>query len=154
MAQGQPGAKPGMDQMAMAGMGMGMMGQMGMGMMGMGQMGMGMGMMGQMGMGMGQMGMGMMGMGMMGMGENAQQGMNMGMGEGDPKGSEKLKNASSTANNATGDGSFIKMRNKDRGAVQQTSDTQFPAEFRELIKQYNINIKNGKPAGAPPAPGK
>ena len=46
------------------------------------------------------------------------------------------------------------MRNKDRDKVQQTSDTQFPAEFRELIKQYNINIKNGKPAGTPPAPGK
>src|SRR5262249_41655144 len=152
--QGMPGAKPGMDQMAMAGMGMmGMMGQ-GMGMMGqgMGMMGMGMGM-GKMGMGMG-MGMGMMGMGMMGMGNDAQQEMNMGMGEGDMKGGEKLKNATSTGNNATGDGAFIKMRNKDRDKVQQTSDTQFPAEFRELIKQYNINIKNGKPAGTAPAPGK
>jgi len=117
MAQGMPGAQPGMGQMAMAGMGMqpGMMG---------------------MGMGMGQP-------------------MNMGMSEGDMNGGDKLKNAPSSANNATGDGGFIKMRSKDRDKVQQTSDTQFPAEFRELIKQYNINIKNGKPAGtAPPAPGK
>ena len=160
MMQGMMGAQPGMGQMAMAGMGMmGMgMGQMGMGMMGMGmgQMGMGMGMMGmgmgQMGMGTGMEGMGMgMGMGMMGMGMGmAQQGMNMGMSEGDMNGGEKLKNANSTGNNATGDGNFIKLRNKDRDKVQQTSDTQFPAEFRELIKQYNINIKNGKPATSPP----
>jgi hypothetical protein len=74
----------------------------------------------------------------------------MGMGEGDMKGGEKLKNANSTGNNATGDGSFIKMRNKDRDKVQQTGDTQFPAEFRELIKQYNINIKNGKAPGTAP----
>jgi hypothetical protein len=83
----------------------------------------------------------------MGMGNNAQQGKNMGMGEGDMQGGEKLNKSGSTGNGANGDGSFIKMRNKDREKVQQTSDTQFPAEFRELIKQYNINIKNGKPAG-------
>ena len=78
----------------------------------------------------------------------------MGMGEGDMMGSDKLKNTGSSGNNATGDGSFIKMRNKDRDKVQQTSDTQFPTEFRELIKQYNINIKNGKPSNTPPTPGK
>jgi hypothetical protein len=152
MAQGQPGAQPGMGQMAMAGMGMmGMgMGQMGMGMgMGMAQaMGMGQGM--GMGMGMGQMGMGMG----MGMGNNAQQAQNRGMGEGDMQGGEKLKNVGSSGNAATGDGSFIKMRGKERDKVQQAGGTQFPAEFRELIKQYNINIKNGKPSNTPPAPGK
>ena len=150
MAQGMPGAQPGMGQMAMAGMGM--QGMMGMGMgMGMGmQPGMGMGMGMQPGMGMG-MGMGMQ-PGMMGMGMG--QPMNMGMSEGDMNGGEKLKNAPSSANNATGDGSFVKMRNKDRDKVQQTSDTQFPAEFRELIKQYNINIKNGKPSGTTAGAGK
>jgi len=107
-------------------------------------------MMGQgMGMGMGQMGMGMGMMGM-GMGNNAQQGMNMGMGEGDMQGAEKLKNAGSSGTAATGDGKFINLRNKERDKVQQGSDTQFPAEFRELIKQYNVNIKNAKPAA--PAP--
>ncbi len=134
MAQGMPGAQPGMGQMAMAGTGM----QPGMGM------GMAMGM--QPGMGMG-MGMGMQpGMGM-GMGTP----MNMGTSEGDMYGTEKLKNSASSGTTATGDGAFIKMRSKDRDKVQQTSDTQFPAEFRELIKQYNINIKNAKPAA--PAPG-
>jgi hypothetical protein len=88
------------------------------------------------------------------MGSNAQQGMNMGMGEGDMAGGEKLKNVGSTGNDINGDGSFIKMRSKERDKVQQATDSQFPAEFRELIKQYNINIKNGKPAPTPPAPGK
>ncbi len=136
-------------------MGMGMMGPMGQGM-GMAQgMGQGMGMAQGMGMGMGMaQGMGQ-GMGMaQGMGSNAQQGMNMGMGEGDMAGGEKLKNVGSTGNDTNGDGSFIKMRSKERDKVQQATDSQFPAEFRELIKQYNINIKNGKPAPTPPAPGK
>jgi hypothetical protein len=80
--------------------------------------------------------------------------MNMGMSEGDMNGGDKLKNVGSSGNNASGDGAFIKMRNKDRDKVQQATDTQFPAEFRELIKQYNINIKNGKPAGTPGPGGK
>ncbi|QJW92727.1 hypothetical protein [Frigoriglobus tundricola] len=124
MAQGMPGAQPGMGQTAMAGTGM--------------QPGMGMGM--QPGTGT-QPGMGM------GMGPP----MNAGTSEGDMNGTEKLKNAASSGTAATGDGAFIKMRSKDRDKVQQTGDTQFPAEFRELIKQYNINIKNAKPAA--PAPG-
>ena len=41
------------------------------------------------------------------------------MGEGDTKGSEKLKNAGSSANNATGDGTFINLRKKERDKVQQ-----------------------------------
>jgi hypothetical protein len=155
MAQAQQAGMMGMGQMGQ-GMGMGQMGQMGQGMGQQGQ-GMGMGQMGQMGQGMGQqgqgMGMGQMGQGM-GMGSNAQQGMNMGMGEGDMAGGEKLKNVGSTGNDINGDGSFIKMRSKERDKVQQATDSQFPAEFRELIKQYNINIKNGKPAPTPPAPGK
>ena len=61
-------------------------------------------------------------------------------------GGDKLKNAASSGNNATGDGSFINLRNKERDKVQQGADAQFPAEFRELIKQYNVNVKNAKPA--------
>jgi len=118
------------------GMGMGMGMQPGMGM------GMGMGMQPGMGMGMGmQPGMGQMGM-QMGPGG---QPMNQGMSEGDMNGTDKLKNAGSSGNNATGDGTFINLRNKDRDKVQQGTDAQFPAEFRELIKQYNVNIKNAKP---------
>jgi len=98
-----------------------------------------------MGMGMGQ-GMGM-GMGM-GMGT---QGMNMGMSEGDMNGTDKLKNAGSTGTVATGDGTFINLRKKEREKVQQGTDTQFPAEFRELIKQYNVDIKNAKPTTPAPA---
>jgi hypothetical protein len=84
------------------------------------------------------------------MGKNGQEGKNMGMGQGDMEGGEKLNKSGSTGTGATGDGAFIKLRNKDRDKVQQTADSQFPAEFRELIKQYNINIKNGKPAVTPP----
>ena len=91
-----------------------------------------------------------MGMGM-GMGM-ANQGMNQGMSEGDMNGGDKLKNAGSTGTVATGDGTFINLRKKERDKVQQGSDAQFPAEFRELIKQYNVNIKNAKPGT--PAPGK
>jgi hypothetical protein len=132
------------------GMGMGQQGMgMGMGMaqgMGMGQgMGMAQGMAQGMGQGMG-MGMGQPGQTGMGMGQNAQQATNEGMSEGDPMGGEKLKNSRSSANNASGDGSFIHLRKKEREKVQQGADAQFPAEFRELIKQYNVNVKNAKPA--------
>lgn len=94
------------------------------------------------------MGMGMnegMGMGQ-GMGKsNASQPMNQGMSEGDMAGTEKLKKTSSSGVQATGDGTFINLRKKERENVQQITDAQFPAEFRELIKQYNVNIKNAKP---------
>ena len=82
----------------------------------------------------------------MGMGQNAQQGTNQGMGEGDPMGGEKLKNARSSANNATGDGSIIQLRKKERYKVQKGAEAQYPAEIRERIKQYNVNVKNAKPA--------
>ena len=75
--------------------------------------------------------------------------MNETRSDGDMNGPEKLKNAGSTGNNATGNGTFINLRAKDREKVQQGTDTQFPAEFRELIKQYNVNIKNAKPGMGP-----
>ncbi|MDY3554617.1 hypothetical protein R5W24_003743 [Gemmata sp. JC717] len=138
MAQGTPGAQPGMGQMAQAGMGMGM------------QPGTGMGTEPGMGMGMAQTGMGMQpGTTGMGMG-TSQQSTNMGTSEGDRADGEKLKNAGSSGTGTTGDGAFIKLRSKDRDKVQQTTDAQFPAEFRELIKQYNVTIKNGKPMGTAP----
>ncbi len=71
--------------------------------------------------------------------------MNQNMGEGDMNGNDKLKNAGSSGAVATGDGTFINLRKKERDKVQQGADAQFPAEFRELIKQYNVNIKNAKP---------
>lgn len=71
--------------------------------------------------------------------------MNQSRSDGDMNGSEKLKNAGSSGTTATGDGTFINLRKKERDKVQQAADAQFPAEFRELIKQYNVNIKNAKP---------
>jgi hypothetical protein len=170
LQQGQPG-QAGMNQQNAAqqiqqaldtlnaaqqqGMGMGMGMDMGMGQ----DMGMGMGMDKGMGMGMGMdkgMGMGMdkgMGMGQdKGMGMNNQT-QNPGVSEGDMNGGDKLKNVGSSGSQATGDGKFIQLKMKEREKVQQGADAQFPAEFRELIKQYNVNIKNAKPA-TPPAGGK
>jgi hypothetical protein len=55
-----------------------------------------------------------------------------------------------TENNKAGN--FINLQKMERDKVQQNSEAGFPAEFRELIKQYNINIKkNGKPQVAAPA---
>jgi len=72
--------------------------------------------------------------------------MNPGTSEGDTNsGSEKLNNVKSAGQQTTGDSSFINLRKKEREKVQQGADAQFPAEFRELIKQYNVNIKNAKP---------
>ena len=71
--------------------------------------------------------------------------MNSAKSEGDKDGPEKLKNSASSGNNANGDGGFINLRKRERDKVQQGGEAQFPAEFRELIKQYNINIKNNKP---------
>ena len=75
---------------------------------------------------------------------------NEGQSEGDKDGPEKLKNSASSGRDVVGDGGFIHLRKRERDKVQQDAAAQFPAEFRELIKQYNINIKNGKPAAAPP----
>src|SRR5205085_12594899 len=76
--------------------------------------------------------------------------------EGDKDGPEKLNTAGSSGNGTNGDGSFINLRKRERDKVQQNAEAQFPAEFRELIKQYNINIKNNKPAmpAAPVVPGR
>jgi hypothetical protein len=80
---------------------------------------------------------------------------NEGTSEGDKDGPEKLKNAASSGTGAAGDGAFIHLRKRERDKVQQNAESQFPAEFRELIKQYNINIKNAKPTmpATPPAGG-
>jgi len=97
-----------------------------------------------MGMGMG-MAQGMQpGMGM-NMGMNQQE-MNEGKSEGDKEGGDKIKTAASNGKTTEGDGAFINLRKRERDKVQQGGEAQFPAEFRELIKQYNINIKNNKPA--------
>ena len=66
--------------------------------------------------------------------------------EGDQNGDEKLNKAGSNGNLVTGDGSFIQLRSKERERVQQGADSRLPAEFRELIKLFNMNIKNAKPA--------
>lgn len=75
-------------------------------------------------------------------------------GEGDREGVSPKKDAASQGQAQAGDGSFINLQKREREKVQQNADAAFPAEFRELIKQYNINIKSaGKPqAGKPHAP--
>jgi hypothetical protein len=78
--------------------------------------------------------------------------MNEGISEGDRDGPEKLKHAASSGNGQAGDGGFIHLRKRERDKVQQAAEAQFPAEFRELIKQYNINIKNSKPIFNSPSP--
>ena len=76
---------------------------------------------------------------------------NEGTSEGDQNGPEKLKNAGVSGEMKTGDGGFINLRKRERDSVRQAGGEQFPAEFRELIKQYNINIKKTDPAPAKPA---
>ena len=51
---------------------------------------------------------------------------------------------------ANASGNFINLQKMERAKVQQSAEAAFPAEFRELIKQYNINIKkNAKPQPVP-----
>ncbi|QDU22272.1 hypothetical protein [Urbifossiella limnaea] len=145
MANGMMGTQPGQMPMATAGMQPGM----GMGM----QPGMGMGM--QPGMGMAK-GMGM-GMGMQpGMQPGKEPGkgepQNAGVSEGDKDGDEKLRNKASGGTAQSGDGAFIHLRKRERDSVQQAGEAQFPAEFRELIRQYNINVKNNRPTAPAPTP--
>ena len=134
MANGQMGTQPGQNPMANAGMppGMGM------------QPGMGMGM--QPGMGPSSMAKGMQ----PGMQPGKEPGkgdpMNMGISEGDKdrtgQAQERrfLRQRSVTATAASSS-----FGSSERDKVQQNAEAQFPAEFREMIKQYNINIKNSKP---------
>ncbi|MBX9623969.1 MAG: hypothetical protein K2X82_09190 [Gemmataceae bacterium] len=77
---------------------------------------------------------------------------NEGVSQGDQNGPEKLKNAASSGTMKGGDGGFIHLRKKERDSVRQAGGDQFPAEFRELIKQYNINIKKTDPAPATTSP--
>ena len=62
-----------------------------------------------------------------------------------------MKNAASAGKAAEGSSGFINLQKKEREKVQQNAEAAFPAEFRELIKQYNINIKTAdkvkQPAG-------
>lgn len=53
---------------------------------------------------------------------------------------------------ATGDGTFIRLRDLTRDRVRQSAEAAFPAEFREQIKQYNINVKDDRPRPSPPGP--
>lgn len=78
---------------------------------------------------------------------------NEGVAEGNRQGPGQLKNAAAQGKDVTGDGAFINLQKRERDKVQQNAEAAFPAEFRELIKQYNINIKtNGQPQkAAPPA---
>jgi hypothetical protein len=78
---------------------------------------------------------------------------NDGIAEGNRQGPGQMKNATAQGKEATGDGAFINLQKRERDKVQQNAEAAFPAEFRELIKQYNINIKtNGQPQkAAPPA---
>lgn len=76
---------------------------------------------------------------------------NEGVSQADQNGGEKLKSAASSGAVKGGDGGFIHLRKRERDSVRQAGGEQFPAEFRELIKQYNINIKKTDPAPATPA---
>ena len=63
-----------------------------------------------------------------------------------------MKNDTAKGQDPKGDGSFINLQKRERDKVQQNAESAFPAEFRELIKQYNINIKNaGKTQSKLPA---
>jgi len=66
---------------------------------------------------------------------------NMGKGTGDRQGAGKNNNAASSGTAKNGDGSFIRQQSKERDKVTAALEASFPAEFREMIKQYNINIK-------------
>jgi hypothetical protein len=84
---------------------------------------------------------------------------NQAQGEGNREGISPNRNTASSGQGQQGDGTFINLQKRERDKVQQNAEAAFPAEFRELIKQYNINIKNtGKPqtgsADAPTPAGK
>jgi len=74
---------------------------------------------------------------------------NEGQGEGNRQSAGDLKNSKAQGTLKNGDGAFIDLQKREREKVQQLSEAAFPAEFRELIKQYNINIKNNGKAQAP-----
>ncbi|MGL6094216.1 MAG: hypothetical protein ACRC7O_00255, partial [Fimbriiglobus sp.] len=73
-------------------------------------------------------------------------------GDGDGDGQKAGENKNAVARGADvkpTDGTFINLQKREREKVRQNSEAAFPAEFRELIKQYNINIKSStKPAPA------
>jgi hypothetical protein len=80
-------------------------------------------------------------------GQNQEQNANRG--EGNREGMGEQKKTASQGKGANGDGAFINLQKREREKVQQNAEAAFPAEFRELIKQYNINIKNNGKAQQP-----
>lgn len=90
-------------------------------------------------------------------GQPGQKGQNQdekndGKAEGDREGTGPARNSGVRGNDAKGDGTFINLQKREREKVQQAAEAAFPAEFREFIKQYNINIKDKPKAAMPPAP--
>lgn len=78
---------------------------------------------------------------------------NQNRGEGDRTSPDGMKNVAPNGKSQDGDGTFINLQKKERDKVQQNAEAGFPAEFREKLKQYNINIKNaGKPQAKTPPP--
>jgi hypothetical protein len=84
-------------------------------------------------------------------GQNPQE-KNEGRAEGDREGMGPNRNAAVRGSDAKGDGTFINLQKREREKVQQAAEAAFPAEFREFIKQYNINIKDKPKPPAPVAP--
>ena len=74
-------------------------------------------------------------------GEEKNEGQNA---TGDRTGEGKNKTTASSGVKKDGDGNFIKLQGKDRDKVTAAVEAALPAEFRELIKQYNINIKKAE----------
>ena len=76
-----------------------------------------------------------------GPGEEKNEGQNA---TGDRTDDLKNNKAASAGVKKDGDGNFIKLQAKDRDKVTTAVEAALPAEFRELIKQYNVNIKKAE----------
>ncbi|MCZ2342928.1 MAG: hypothetical protein LC104_14235 [Bacteroidales bacterium] len=78
---------------------------------------------------------------------------NEGFGEGDREGVAKNGSNDVRGKMKEGNSGFINLQALERDKVQQNAEAAFPAQFRELIKQYNINIKEkATPQSASPKP--
>lgn len=76
---------------------------------------------------------------------------NEGQGEGNRQADGQLNNTPSELRDASGNAGLLNLPPRERELLKQAMNGKLPPEYAALIRQYYINLANGKPA-TPPAP--
>ncbi len=73
-------------------------------------------------------------------------------GEGNREADGKVNNAKSELRDPSGNAALLNLPPRERELLKQAMNGKLPPEYAALIRQYYINLANGKPATMPPPP--